>query len=92
MDIIKMSRSATVLLHVTRIRKSERKKVVSIDNKEKPLFVLHMIVKLIGIVIQFRVLFTQEEEQRGFNIMQSGEVKIMLIIDKLGSLLNIGFQ
>lgn len=34
------------------------KKVISIDNKEKPLFVLHTIVKLIGIVIQFRVLFT----------------------------------
>lgn len=54
-----------------------------IDSKEKPLFVLHMIVKLIGIVIQFRVLFTQKEEQRGFNIMRSAEVKIMLIIDKL---------
>lgn len=56
---------------------------MSIDNKEKPLFVLHMIVTLIGIVIQFRVLFTQKEEQKGFDIMQSGEVKIMLIIDKL---------
>lgn len=36
----------------------KEKKVMSIDNKEKPLFVLHMIVTLIGIVIQFRVLFT----------------------------------
>lgn len=54
-----MSRFATILLHVTRIEKSgKKKKVIPIDNKEKPLFVLHMIVKLIGIVIQFRVLFT----------------------------------
>lgn len=50
---------AAILLHVTRIQKSEEeKKVISIDNEEKPLFVLHMTVKLIGIVIQFRVLFT----------------------------------
>lgn len=41
-----MSRFATILLHVTRIQKSEEK-VMSIDNKEKPLFVLHMIVTLI---------------------------------------------
>lgn len=53
-----MSRFATILLHVTRIEKSGKKKVIPIDNKEKPLFVLHMIVKLIGMVIQFRVLFT----------------------------------
>lgn len=58
MDIIKMSRFATILLHVTGIEKSGNKKVIPIDNKEKSLFVLHMIVKLIGIVIQFGVLFT----------------------------------
>lgn len=37
-------------------------KVIAVDNKEKTLFVLHMTVKLIVIVIQFRVLFTWKEE------------------------------
>lgn len=39
-------------------RNPKKKKVISIENKEKPLFVLHVIVKLIDTVIQFRVLFT----------------------------------
>lgn len=52
--MIQMPLFATVPLLVTRIQKSEgrKKKVISIDNKEKSLFVLHMIVKSIHIVIQ----------------------------------------
>lgn len=35
--------------------KNLKKKVVSIDFKKKPLFVLHTIIELIDIVIQFIV-------------------------------------
>lgn len=42
-----------------------------------------MIAKLIDLVIQFKVLFIYKEEKRWVNIMQSGEVKIKLIADKL---------
>lgn len=38
--------------------KNPKKKIILIGNKEKALFVLHMIIKLIGIVIGFRELFT----------------------------------
>lgn len=34
-----------------------KKKVISVDNKEKSLFALHMIVKSIHIEIQLQVLF-----------------------------------
>lgn len=72
-----MSHFATVLLHVTRIQNSENK-VIAVDNKEKPFLMLLMTVKLIVTLIEFRVLFTWEEE--GVNIMEPGKVKIMLII------------
>lgn len=66
-------------------------KVIAVDNKEKPLLTLLMTVKLIVTLIEFRVLFTWEEEERGFNIMESGKVKIMLIIDQLCIHLNTSF-
>lgn len=50
-----------------------------------------MTVKLIVTLIQFRLLFTWEGEDRGFNIIESGKVKIMLIVDQLCNLLNISF-
>lgn len=50
-----------------------------------------MTVKLIVTLIEFRVLFTWEEEERRFNIMESGKVKIVLIIDQLYNLLNTSF-
>lgn len=66
-------------------------KVIDVDNKEKPLLTLLMTVKLIVIPLEFRVLFTWEEEERGFNIMESGKVKIRLIIDQRCNLLNTSF-
>lgn len=66
-------------------------KVIAVDNKEKPFLILLMTVKLIVTLIEFSVLFTREEEERGFNKMESGKVKIVLIIDQLCNLLNTSF-
>lgn len=58
-----MSHFATGLLHVTRIQ-TLKIKVIAVDNKEKPLLILLMTVKLIVTLTQFRVLFSWEEKER----------------------------
>lgn len=74
MDIIKMSHFTTVLLHVTRTQNSGKIKDIAVKkNKEKPLLILLMTIKLIVTQIQFRVLCTWEKEERGFNRIWQGE-------------------
>lgn len=48
-------------------------KVIAVKNKEKPLLILLMTIKLIATLIQFRVLCTREKEERGFNRIWQGE-------------------
>lgn len=48
-------------------------KVIAVKNKEKPLLILLMTIKLIVTLIQFRVLCTWEKGERGFNRIWQGE-------------------
>lgn len=43
-------------------KKNLKIKVIAIDNEEKTLFVLHMTVKSIVTMMQFRALFTWKKE------------------------------
>lgn len=48
-------------------------KGIAVKNKEKPLLILLMTIKLIVTLIQFRVLCAWEKEGRGFNSIWQGE-------------------
>lgn len=65
-------------------------KVIAVKNKEKPLLILLMTIKLIVTLIQFRVPCAWKKEERE-DLIESGKVKIMLFIDQLCNLLNKGF-
>lgn len=53
--------------------KLQKIKGIAVKNKEKPLLISLMTIKLIVTLIQFRVLCAWEKESRGFNSIWQGE-------------------